>query len=347
MQRQFLFGIAAGLMSMAAFATAASVSAPALLFFIILTPLPIFLAGFSAGWQAATIAGLTGAILMTLVSSPLSGGAFAATQLLPAALLCYLALLYREPLVPTLEEPGDSKPVVSTNPAPDQREPDKREWYPMGWIVLWAVAIAIVLSIITLAVLAPDFGTLKTMLRERLDTFIDTQMPQGTTGKTISDQDRDIMTQVTLYLLPGAITITILSSLLFNMWFAGRLLRAGGYLSRPWPDLSAITYPAGTPLALTLSLIAAWTLEGIPGLAASAAAGGLFFAYVLLGLAIIHHITRGQEWRSFALIGVYLSLIIFNSAFLILIVLIGLAEPISPLRRDFIKTSGGSADNDN
>ncbi len=344
MQRQIYIGLFAGLLAMMAFAAAATSPSALLLILALFTPLPIFIAGLSAGWFAAAIAGLTGAIAMAIISNPLAGIIFAATQLLPAAVLCYFALLFRESSAPVTKARS-----ISIQHKPNSND-DTREWYPLGWIVIWATAFAILLSIATLLIVAQDIDALKTMLREHLDKLIDAQIPQDSpaeTTKTISESDREYMAQVTLFLLPAATTITILSSLLLNLWLAGRITRAFNSLSRPWPDIAAITYPSGTPLVLTAGLLAAWTFTGLPGLAASALAGGLFFAYVLLGLAVIHHVTRGLEWRSFALVGIYLALIIFNSGFLILIALVGLAEPISPLRRDFISNSDNSPNNDN
>ena len=60
-----------------------------------------------------------------------------------------------------------------------------------------------------------------------------------------------------------------------------------------------MTGPQGTPLAFGIMLLATM-LDGYPGLAASAFSGGLFAAYLLLGLATLHYTTRGRPWRPFA-----------------------------------------------
>ena len=72
----------------------------------------------------------------------------------------------------------------------------------------------------------------------------------------------------------------------------------------------------------------------------------MFFAYVLLGLAIIHYVTRGSAWRFAILWALYLGLIVFNTALSLVVAVIGLAEPFSPLRRDFMKPPDNDGSDD-
>jgi hypothetical protein len=61
-------------------------------------------------------------------------------------------------------------------------------------------------------------------------------------------------------------------------------------------------------------------------------AGGLFLAYLLLGLAIIHYTTRAQPWRPFALWALYGALIVVNVWIWIVVAVLGLAETVLHLR---------------
>jgi hypothetical protein len=74
-------------------------------------------------------------------------------------------------------------------------------------------------------------------------------------------------------------------------------------------------------------------LPGYPGLISSGFAGALLFAYMLMGLAIIHYVTRGKPHRPFILWAVYFLLLLFNSWTAAVIALLAIAEPISPLKR--------------
>jgi hypothetical protein len=71
----------------------------------------------------------------------------------------------------------------------------------------------------------------------------------------------------------------------------------------------------------------------MPGLIARAFAGALFFAYVLLGLAVVHYVTRGNTWRPFALWGMYFLLFIINTLVSLALALLGLADAIWPIRK--------------
>ena len=79
--------------------------------------------------------------------------------------------------------------------------------------------------------------------------------------------------------------------------------------------------------------VAASFIPGYPGLIASGFASAFVFAFMLVGLAIIHSVTRGMGARGFILGAVYGALLVLNPFSGLAIATIGLAEPVSPLRR--------------
>jgi hypothetical protein len=93
-----------------------------------------------------------------------------------------------------------------------------------------------------------------------------------------------------------------------------------------------MVYPPATPLILVLAMGAGF-LPGIGGMIGAAFAGTLFLAYVLLGLAVVHYVTRGQTWRPFALMALYGALFVANPVASLAIALLGLADSIWPIRR--------------
>ncbi len=187
-------------------------------------------------------------------------------------------------------------------------------------------------STLTLFLLGGDVETLRSALRDMLQTFVNTELPKMPDAPTLGPAEIDEATAIALALLPAASAISTMGSLLFNLWLAGRITMASERLPRPWPDLAAIVYPPITPLLLALATGAAF-LPGLPGLAAAGFAGPLFLAYVLLGLAVVHFMTRGRAWRPFALWGLYASLFIMNTLASLAIALLGLAEAVWPMRR--------------
>ena len=180
--------------------------------------------------------------------------------------------------------------------------------------------------------LGGDIETLRTALREMLQTFVTNELPKMPDAPTLGPAEIDEATAIALALLPAASAISTMGSLLFNFWLAGRITLASGRLQRPWPDIPAIVYPPVTPLLLAVATGAAF-LAGLPGLIAAGFAGPLFLAYVLLGLAVVHYMTRGRPWRPFALWGLYASLFIMNTIASLAIALLGLAEAIWPMRK--------------
>jgi hypothetical protein len=302
-----LIGLGAGLISAVVFASATTGPLLMRMLLFLLTPLPLFLAGLGIGPIAAAIAGIAGVGLVLAAGSATAAIVFGASQAIPVFVLAYLAALNRSSAEGT-------------------------EWYPPGRIVLAAALIAGAFSTLTLFLLGGDIDALRTSLRTMLETFVNTELPKMPDAPTLGPQEIDEATAVALALLPAASGISTMGSLLFNMWLAGRITLASGRLQRPWPDLAAISYPPATPLLLAVATGAGF-LSGLPGLIAAGFAGPLFFAYMLMGLAVVHFITRGQPWRPFALWGLYLLLFIVNTVASLALALLGLAEAIWPIRK--------------
>jgi hypothetical protein len=308
MSYRLLIALGAGLISAVVFASATTGPLLMRMVLFLLTALPLFLAGLGLGPRAAAVAGFSGALLVLVAGSPLGGLVFAASQAIPATILVYLVALNRV--------------------ADDGRT----EWYPVGRIVIAAALIAGSFATLTLFLLGGDIDTLRSALRGMLQTFVDNELPKMPDAPTLGPADIDEATGIALALLPAASAISTMGSLLFNLWLAGRITMASGRLQRPWPDLPAMVYPSTAPLMLAAATAAGF-LAGLPGMIAAGFAGPLLFAYVLLGLAVVHYTTRGRPWRPFALWGLYASLFIMNTIASLAIALLGLAEAIWPMRK--------------
>ena len=141
-------------------------------------------------------------------------------------------------------------------------------------------------------------------------------------------------------MLPAASAMTWLGGFLLNLWLAGRITRTSGRLARPWPDLAAMHISA-LDVAGACGAFALTFTTGYPALLGSGFAGAFFLAYVLMGLAIVHFITRGRPSRPFVLWGVYLSLLILNTWAALIIALLALMEPFLPLRRASVPGAPG------
>jgi hypothetical protein len=300
MKRILPVGIFAGLASALLLASIGSGSVLSIALFYI-APLPIILAaiGWShvAGIVAAGVAGLT-----SLVALGADMGALHLASVgLPAWWLSYLALLARA-------------------------EPDGRvEWYPIGRLVLWTAAIAIVLVSLSAPLIGGSVEGYETMLRENLHTFIEAGAP-GAPG----DDQRDLFVEIMVAMLPPVFAAFWVVITLFNLWLAGRVTRASGRLVRPWPDLSAMILPNAALVAITIAVLAMFLPEPI-GFIGRIAATTLLVALGMVGLAVLHAATRGSASRPFILAGVY-ALLILQIGLLLVFAVIGAAEQIFGLR---------------
>lgn len=316
MTNVLLIGIVAGLCAALLFAWSATGDMPVRTAFALLTGLPLGTAAVAWGYGAAVIGGLAAAIALGAMVSPNVALAFLVTQAMPMIVLGYLAGLSRTARDGTVE------------------------WYPPGRIVIWAALIASLLTFGVLMMIGTDMAAIKTAVRKFVETFATKQFPELSGGKTLSEKEIDDLSNVAVVLLPAAMSISVMASMLLNIWLGGRIARAAGVLQRSWPDLAALTFPRGVPLMFAIATSATF-LSDLPGLAASAFFGSLFLAYVLAGLAVIHFVTRGHPWRSFALWGIYGGLIVFNSLASLMIAVLGLADAIKPLRQQPPPASGG------
>ncbi|MBU1213404.1 MAG: YybS family protein [Alphaproteobacteria bacterium] len=318
MQKNFLVGIAAGIVSFIAMMSATT-GTPILQFVMFLVaPLPLFLAGLALGWRAAAIGAITAGIAITLLAGPLVGFVSAGSQFGPPVLLTYLALLNRE-----VASPGGNATAT--------------EWYPIGRLVLWCAVLGTLLSVILLMMLGKDAVEVQENLSQILRQAFEQFRAQSGDKKPLSEEDLETMTRVALSLLPAASGMLMTGILLINLYIAARVTDASGTLSRPWPDLAALAYPPVTPLVLAASVVVSAVLSGFAGMTAAAASGAFYFAYVLLGLAIVHHITRGNPGRFAILWAVYFALFFLNTIASLVVAIIGLTEPFSPLRRNFMR----------
>jgi len=141
---------------------------------------------------------------------------------------------------------------------------------------------------------------------------------------------------------PTAAVVETLSNI-FNLWLAATVVRFSGRLNRPWPTLSAMTFPR--PLIGVLAVATALSFVGsLIGIAAGVLSASLLMAYGILGFAVLHAITRGMASRIFLLAGVYIAVLVLGWPVLGLC-LLGLIEAVVDLRARIAATRGPPAIN--
>jgi hypothetical protein len=287
-----------------------------------LAPLPIMIAGLGWSHWAALAGALIGAFALWLAFGSVFFMAFLAGAGFPAWWLGYLAMLAR----PAAAAAGPGNGAASRDPA--------LEWYPTGRLVLWAAGLATLIVLVAI----PNFGTDAESFRAGLHTALgrmlqlETGPGASTTGTPAAPgvSDPKQLLDFLVMVIPPAAAVLATITHVFNLWIAGRVVKFSGRLTRPWPDLSAITFPAQAA-ALLVAAVAASFIDGLIGIVAGVLASSLLVAYGVLGLAVLHDVTRGMNGRPFLLGAAYGVIAVFGWPMLVLC-LLGLLDAAIDLR---------------
>ncbi|HEY6028238.1 MAG TPA: hypothetical protein VIV09_15170 [Pseudolabrys sp.] len=300
-----LVGIGAGAAAALLFASVTSGSLLAVVLFY-LAPLPIMIAGLGWSHWAALLAALVGSLAVVAIFGGVFFFAFVAGIGAPAWWLCYLSSLARP--VPAAADGGEAA----------------LEWYPPGRLVLWAALLGALVVIVAI----PNFGFDADSFRTGLAAALSRMMRVEAGAADASHTTRLIDFLVTVVPPAAAVIATVTS--LVNLWLAGRIVKFSGRLTRPWPDITAMTLPPLAAAGLGAVVLLSFT-GGMVAILASVITATLIMAYGVLGFAVLHAITRGQASRPFLLGGIYASVIVFGWPVLTL-ALLGLVETFFGLR---------------
>jgi len=316
-----LIGLGAGAAAALLFASVTSGSWLSILLFYI-APLPMMIAGLGWSHWSALIGAFSGALAVAALFGPVFFFAFLASAGLPAWWLTYLAMLAR----PVAAGGNGGAPTL--------------EWYPPGRLVMWAAILAVMVVVIAI----PNFGTdaesfragMHRALAELLQVETGTARGDALTVPGISNAEKLLDFLVKALPLAAAVLATITN--LVNLWLAGRIVKFSGRLARPWPDLSAMSFPR--PLASVLAGAAILSfVGGMLGIVAGVVAAALLMAYGVLGFAVLHAITQGMNSRGLVLGGVYAAVLVIGWPVLALC-LLGLIETAIDLRARIARTRG-------
>ncbi len=297
----FILALAAGLISAVVFASATTGAFLLRIVLFLLTPLSLYLTGLGLGPIAAGIAAITATVGVLLIANPLAAEVYAVSTALPAIICTRLALLSRE-------------------------VEGEREWYPLGRIAVAAAIFSGGFAALALMLMGGDIDTLTKLLKTVVETFVKTELSQIPGAPEIGPAEIDQITRSTLYSLPWALGLLAMGTILLNLWLAGRITLASGRLQRPWPDLAAFAMPGGATFALLIAIALSF-IGGLAGLVAAGVAAPFTLAFALVGLAVIHSLTRGSQWRSFILTALYVG-VLFVPYIGLLLALTGLAETV-------------------
>jgi hypothetical protein len=312
-----LIGIGAGAAAALLFASVTSGSWLSVILFY-LAPLPIMIAGLGWSHWAALVAGLAAATAIGLTFGGAFFLAFVAGAGIPAWWLTYLTLLAR--------------PAAAAGGNPNERA---LEWYPPGRLVVWAAVLAALIVLFVMPNFGLDAESFRAGLSDALNGMFQVDKDGGLPN---SDYTKRLIEFLVTIIPPAAAVLATVTSLV-NLWLAGRVVKFSGRLARPWPELSTMTFPPLTAAALAIATALSF-FDGIVGIVAGVLSASLFMAYSVLGLAVLHDITRGIASRPFLIGGAYASVAVLAAWPVLLFALLGLAETMLNIRARVAKRRG-------
>ncbi|MFI5014075.1 MAG: DUF2232 domain-containing protein [Hyphomicrobiales bacterium] len=313
-----LIGIGAGLVSAVLFATVMRASLAAFLLFC-LTPLPIAI--ISLGWdhRAGLVASAVAALAVGLVFDPLDGVAFAVAFALPVWWLAFLALLARQ------------GPATA---APASAMPDK-QWYPLGWLAIWAAGLSVLLTLGGALMRGPDYETYRSSIQNLVQGALEGSFAGGIDelpglGATVLSAER-IARIVAAVIVPSSAAASTLLTLVI-MLVAAKLVSLSGRLPRPLPRIARdFVLPRAALIGLAGSAALA-PLPGWPRFVAIAVAATIAILLAMQGLATAHVLVARIPARPLILGVGYAMLVVAEPWMIVGFALLGLVEMAISLR---------------
>lgn len=308
MVQSIAIGIAAGIASALLFMAPISGASLALPLFV-LTPLPLALAALGWGVSAGLAAAISGAaIISLLVPGLIAGILFSVVFALPVVWVARLAIM--------------SRPIDGSDPA------GALEWFPLGRLLLHS-AMAVVAGIVVGGFITGYDPAV--IAREATNAFLAFMTDLEPSQPAPTQESVEAFVNLYVALLPFTFSAFMLGILVFNLWLGGVIARSSGKLKRPKEPLWMVQPPNEIVIAFGLALVLAIVLSGPVAYIAAVVAGAFGFALALVGLAVIHAVTRGMAGRGLILTGTYV-LTFFAGLPMILFTVLGGAETFLNLR---------------
>lgn len=310
-----VFGLIALIAGAASALMFASIVSGALISLVLvyLAPLPLMLAAIAWGPLCGALGGLVATLVIAGALSPPLALGYGLAFALPAWWLGHLAMLGR-PL---------ASGIAGSDAASLQVE-----WYPLGRILLWIAALATLLTAGSLYSLGSDASAISDAMRRGFAKILSL-----VSETTVTESDPRVGLMVAV--IPVLIAASQMATLTLNLWLAAKVAAVSGRLHRPWPDLTGTSLPPMTLVALCVALAFSF-FSGMTGILAVVVTTVLMMAYALVGLAVLHTITRDLANRGFWLATAYAILLMF-SASLVLLTALGLADAVFGFRERFLR----------
>jgi hypothetical protein len=266
------------------------------------TQTPLFLAGLALGLPAAVTASAVASLAVMTAAGLIGGLAYALVNAVPVLVLVQRALLSR-------------------------RAPDGAiEWYPPGLLIVWLTGLAAVALAILMALLASGEGGIAGSVQRQLDAILPVF--------GANQENMRPLLEAIAPIVPGMVVAAWMTVTIVNGALGHAIAVKGRRALRPAPEIAATELPNWLAMALAIAAGLALLGPGMLGTLGANATAVLTVAFLMLGLAVVHAVTRGFRARGLLLGGLYAVTAILTWPVLVIIAL-GLIEQGFGLKRRF------------
>lgn len=286
------------------------VAMPGAAMFVVLTPLPLFLAGLAQGLGAALVAGATAGVILTALGGIVAALAAILSLIAPVCILVRQALLSR---------PGQDGRAV--------------QWYPPGLLVTWLTGIGIAWLALAILLFVDGPEGIEGNVREHMAGSLTVLIPGAE-----PEQARLLAEALAPFALGMGLNSWLMVIAANGILAQGVLLRFSRNF-RPSPDIVALDLPPWLAPALAVSAIVAFLASGDVAYVAQNLVLVLVLPFFFAGLAVLHAVGRRIAARVAFLVIVYAFLVLLGWPAL-LIAGLGLIEQWAGFRRRLAASHG-------
>lgn len=284
-------------------------------------PAPVLAVGLSLGSALAGISAGIAALLILVNFNSISTVFYIVATGLPALLIVRQALI---------SQPG--------------AQPNTVDWYPPGQILAWLTGYALLVLGCVALYFALSSDTLEgvsgNFLREMFTQLFDQSQAnfRSEADRTNVKKFLDLVTERMAPLLAGFLLSIYTLMVIANATIAQGILNRAGLSRRPSPSYITLELPRWLSGALAASIVVSF-LPGSVGVLAQNAALILSIPFLLLGLTVIHTLSRRTPNPRMVLVAIYFALFLSSALVnislpaLALLVLLGIVEQWTSLRR--------------
>ncbi len=267
---------------------------------------PLFVAALGFGTIAGGISGLVAAAVVAFMTGLKPAIATFCFTLLPAVWVGHMAGLVN-------------------------RDDGDETWFPLPIILLRMALLSAALVVALGIINGFDIDGATESLAKLYAEFYAGMAREGAAVPVPSEAALQATARQMIQLLPLAMPASLLIMYVINLALGARIARSQNWMLRPKDDVPATASLPTLAVAIFALAIATSVLGGTIGLAAKVVAGAIGAAFMLVGLAVMHFVTRGVAARGMIL-GIAYAATVISLFPAFLFVVIGLAETLVGIR---------------